>query len=192
MERIREKTAFLVGNNYDVTQPIEMRFNELIGGVRSDVAVKIYGEDLDQLAASAQRVASVLRKTPGSSDVRVAQTTGFPTFDISFDRAAIARYGLTVKEVADTVATALAGKPCGPGLRRGPPLRYRRAPAGRAARQSRRAGRAARDVARGLRSAACLGAAAPTGAVPIHPRTERSQPRQRQAAHLCGSQRCRS
>ena len=90
-----------------------MRFNELIGGVRSDVAVKIYGEDLDQLAASAQRVASVLRKTPGSSDVRVAQTTGFPTFDISFDRAAIARYGLTVKEVADTVATALAGKPAG-------------------------------------------------------------------------------
>ena len=113
VERIREKTAFLVGNNYDVTQPIEMRFNELIGGVRSDVAVKIYGEDLDQLAASAQRVASVLRKTPGSSDVRVAQTTGFPTFDISFDRAAIARYGLTVKEVADTVATALAGKPAG-------------------------------------------------------------------------------
>lgn len=113
VERIREKTAFLVGNNYDVTQPIEMRFNELIGGVRSDVAVKIYGEDLDQLAASAQRVAAVLRKTPGSSDVRVAQTTGFPTFDISFDRAAIARYGLTVKEVADTVATALAGKPAG-------------------------------------------------------------------------------
>ncbi|MDH1255369.1 CusA/CzcA family heavy metal efflux RND transporter [Comamonas thiooxydans] len=113
VERIREKTAFLVGNNYDVTQPIEMRFNELIGGVRSDVAVKIYGEDIDQLAASAQRVAAVLRKTPGSSDVRVAQTTGFPTFDISFDRAAIARYGLTVKEVADTVATALAGKPAG-------------------------------------------------------------------------------
>ena len=191
VERIREKTAFLVGNNYDVTQPIEMRFNELIGGVRSDVAVKIYGEDLDQLAASAQRVASVLRKTPGSSDVRVAQTTGFPTFDISFDRAAIARYGLTVG--SRRYRRHRAGRQaCGPGLRRGPPLRYRRAPAGRAARQSRRAGRAARDVARGLRSAACLGAAAPTGAVPIHPRTERSQPRQRQAAHLCGSQRCRS
>lgn len=113
IERIREKTAPLVGNNYDVTQPIEMRFNELIGGVRSDVAVKIYGDDLDQLAASAQRIASVLRKTPGSSDVRVAQTGGFPTFDINFDRAAIARYGLTVREVADTVATALAGKPAG-------------------------------------------------------------------------------
>ncbi len=113
IQRIREKTAPMVGNNFDVTQPIEMRFNELIGGVRSDVAVKIYGEDLDELASTAQRIAAVLRKTPGSSDVRVAQTTGFPTFDIAFDRAAIARFGLTVKEVADTVSTALAGKPAG-------------------------------------------------------------------------------
>lgn len=113
IERIREKTASLVGNNYDVTQPIEMRFNELIGGVRSDVAVKIYGDDLDQLADTAKKIAAVLRKTPGASDVRVAQTEGFPTFDIVFDRAAIARYGLTLKEVADTVSTALGGRPAG-------------------------------------------------------------------------------
>ena len=113
IERIREKTAHLVGNNYDVTQPIEMRFNELIGGVRSDVAVKIYGDDLDRLAESAQRIGAVLRATPGAADVRVAQTAGFPTFDIAFDRPAIARYGLSVKEVADTVSTALAGKPAG-------------------------------------------------------------------------------
>ena len=113
IERIRQKTAAMVGNNYDVTQPIEMRFNELIGGVRSDVAVKIYGEDLDELAATAQRVAAVLRKTPGAADVRVPLTGGFPTFDIVFDRAAIARYGLTVKEVADTLSTALAGKAAG-------------------------------------------------------------------------------
>lgn len=113
IERIREKTAHLVGNNFDVTQPIEMRFNELIGGVRSDVAVKIYGEDLTRLADTAERIAEVLRKTPGAADVRVAQTGGFPTFDIAFDRAAIARYGLTVKEVADTVSIALAGKAAG-------------------------------------------------------------------------------
>jgi cobalt-zinc-cadmium resistance protein CzcA len=113
IERIRAKTASIVGNNYDVTQPIEMRFNELIGGVRSDVAVKVYGEDLDQLADSAKRIAAVLRSVPGASDVRVAQTEGFPTFDIVFDRAAIARYGLTVKEVADTVSTALAGREAG-------------------------------------------------------------------------------
>ena len=113
IERIREKTASIVGNNYDVTQPIEMRFNELIGGVRSDVAVKIYGEDLEQLSQSAKQVADVLRKTPGAADVRVAQTEGFPTFDIAFDRAAIARYGLTIKDVADTVSIALAGRRAG-------------------------------------------------------------------------------
>ena len=113
IERIRAKTAPLVGNNYDVTQPIEMRFNELIGGVRSDVAVKIYGDDLDQLAGSARAIAAVLRKTPGAADVRIAQTEGFPTFDIAFDRATIARFGLTIKEVADTVSTALAGRSAG-------------------------------------------------------------------------------
>ena len=113
IERIREATKPIIGNNYDVTQPIEMRFNELIGGVRSDVAVKLYGEDVDQLALVARHIADVLRKTPGAVDTRVAQTTGFPTFDIAFDRAAIARYGLTVKEVADTVSAALAGLPSG-------------------------------------------------------------------------------
>lgn len=113
VKRIREKTAHLVGNNFDVTQPIEMRFNELIGGVRSDVAVKLYGDDLDQLTLVAQRIAGVLRKTPGASDVRVAQTGGFPTFDIAFNRLAIAQYGLTIKEVADTVSTALAGRAAG-------------------------------------------------------------------------------
>jgi len=113
IERIREKTAPMVGNNYDVTQPIERRFNELIGGVRSDVAVKVYGENLDELAATAQRIAAVLKKTPGATDVRVPLTSGFPTFDIVFDRAAIARYGLTVKEVADTISTAMAGRPAG-------------------------------------------------------------------------------
>lgn len=113
VERIREATKPIVGNNYDATQPIEMRFNELIGGVRSDVAVKLYGEDVDQLALTAKHISAVLRKTPGAVDTRVAQTSGFPTFDIAFDRAAIARYGLTVKEVADTVSAALAGLPSG-------------------------------------------------------------------------------
>jgi len=85
----------------------------LIGGVRSDMAVKIYGDNLEQLASTAQRIAGSLRRIPGAADVRVAQTGGFPTFDIAFDRAAIARYGLTVKEVADTVSTALAGRSAG-------------------------------------------------------------------------------
>ncbi|MEQ1783874.1 MAG: efflux RND transporter permease subunit, partial [Hyphomonadaceae bacterium] len=98
---------------YDVTQPIEMRFNELIGGVRSDVAVKVYGDDLGKMNATAQQIAALLKRVPGAADVRVAQTGGFPTFDIRFDRDAIARYGLSMQEVADTVSTALGGRPAG-------------------------------------------------------------------------------
>jgi cobalt-zinc-cadmium resistance protein CzcA len=111
--RIRAKTEHMVGNAYDVTQPIEMRFNELIGGVRSDVAVKVYGDDLNKLSATAAQIAAVLNKIPGAADVRVAQTKGFPTFDIRFDREAIARYGLTMQDVADTVSAALGGREAG-------------------------------------------------------------------------------
>lgn len=113
IERIRKKMEAMVGNAYDATQPIEMRFNELIGGVRSDVAVKLYGEDLDVMARNAKEIAAVLKKVPGAADVRVAQTGGFPTFDIAFDRAAIARYGLTMEGVAGTVSAALGGRSAG-------------------------------------------------------------------------------
>jgi cobalt-zinc-cadmium resistance protein CzcA len=113
IERIRDKTEHMVGNNYDVTQPIEMRFNELIGGVRSDVAVKVYGDNLNAMNNSAQQIAALLQKVPGAADVRVAQTRGFPTFDIRFDRDAISRYGLTMQDVADTVSTAMGGRAAG-------------------------------------------------------------------------------
>ena len=113
IERIRARTEHMIGNRYDVTQPIEMRFNELIGGVRSDVAIKVYGDNLRQLSINAQKIASVLRKTPGAADVHVAQTEGFPTFDIKFDRDAISRYGLTMNDVADTVSIALGGREAG-------------------------------------------------------------------------------
>lgn len=113
IELIRQKTAPLVGNAYDVTQPIEMRFNELIGGVRSDVAVKIYGDDVNKLSSSAQAVAAALTKVRGATDVRVAQTKGFPTFDIRFDRDAIGRYGLSMQDVTDTVSAALGGRAAG-------------------------------------------------------------------------------
>ena len=84
IQRIRKATDPVVGNFHDATQPIEMRFNELIGGVRSDVAVKLYGEDLGQMTATADQIVKVLRSVPGASDARVAQTEGFPTFDIKF------------------------------------------------------------------------------------------------------------
>jgi heavy metal efflux system protein len=113
IERIRARTGNMIGNKYDVTQPIEMRFNELIGGVRSDVAVKLYGDNLTALNTTAQKIAASLRKVPGAADVRVAQTRGFPTFDIRFDRDTISRYGLTMKDVADTVSIAMGGREAG-------------------------------------------------------------------------------
>lgn len=110
---IDEALGDLIGNNYEFTQPIEMRFNELIAGTRSDVAVKVYGDDLTQLAATADEVTDVLRGIDGAADVRMQQVTGFPTLDIAFDRTAIARYGLDVDDVAQSVAIALGGRPAG-------------------------------------------------------------------------------
>jgi len=80
----RRFMAPIVGNGYDITQPIQMRFNELIGGVRSDVAVAVYGDDLETMGATAKRIAGVMAKVPGVADLRVAQTEGFPTFDIKY------------------------------------------------------------------------------------------------------------
>src|SRR3546814_6537951 len=107
------KLETLVGNSYEFTQPIEMRFNELITGVRGDVAIKLYGDDLDQMTSTATEIGNVLRSIDGSADVRVEQTGGFPTLDFQFDRTAIAGLGLSVEEVADTVSAALGGKEAG-------------------------------------------------------------------------------
>ena len=112
-KRIRDVTAPIVGNYYEMSQPIQMRFNELLSGARSDVAVAVYGDDLDQMAGTAKRISTVLAKVRGVSDLRVAQTQGFPTYDIKINRVRIARYGLTVEEVADTVAAALGGRSAG-------------------------------------------------------------------------------
>ena len=113
VERIEAKVAPLLGNSFEVTQPIQMRFNELIAGVRGDVAIKLYGDDLDKMGASAAKIGAVLETIPGADGVRVEQTAGAPTLDVRFDRAAIARFGLTVEEVADTVAAAMGGRQAG-------------------------------------------------------------------------------
>ena len=113
IERIEAKLEPLVGNAYEMSQPIELRFNELMSGVRSDIAVKIYGDDLEQMGRVGARVAAVLGTVPGAADVKLEQTEGFPTLDVQFDRDAIARYGLTLREVSDTVAAALGGREAG-------------------------------------------------------------------------------
>jgi len=112
-KRIREATASIVGNFYEMTQPIQMRFNELVSGARSDVTVAVYGDDLKSMDATAKRIAAAVAKVRGAVEVHVAQTQGFPSFDIKFDRDSIARYGLTMEDVADTVAAALGGRPAG-------------------------------------------------------------------------------
>jgi cobalt-zinc-cadmium resistance protein CzcA len=110
---IRETLERLPGNSYEFSQPIQLRVNELISGVRSDVAVKVFGDDLDTLNAAAARVAGVLRGVPGASEVNVEQTTGLPMLQVRVDRERAARMGLNIGDVQDLVAIATAGREAG-------------------------------------------------------------------------------
>ncbi|MCZ7619844.1 MAG: CusA/CzcA family heavy metal efflux RND transporter [Myxococcota bacterium] len=112
-KRIETSLEGLLGNNYEFTQPIQMRFNELIAGVRGDVAVKVFGDDFDTLAPVAQQIASILQSTPGAADVRMEQIAGLPLLSLDVNRSAIARYGLTVAEVQDIAAIAVGGREAG-------------------------------------------------------------------------------
>ncbi|MBJ7326774.1 MAG: CusA/CzcA family heavy metal efflux RND transporter [Chthoniobacterales bacterium] len=115
-ELVAEMVAAVVkvpGNNYEFTQPIQMRFNELISGVRSDVAVKVFGDDMDILNETAEQIEAVLQKVPGAADVKTEQTTGLPLLTIELDRAKMARYGLNVSEVQEVAEIALGGKEAG-------------------------------------------------------------------------------
>ena len=113
---VREIEAAVLGipgNNYEFTQPIQMRMNELIAGVRADVAIRIHGDDLDQLAEVGRAVERVASGVTGAADVKLEQATGLPVLTISPDRAALARYGLDVRSVQDTVSIALGGATAG-------------------------------------------------------------------------------
>ena len=112
--RLIDLTARSVpGANYEFTQPIEMRFNELISGVRSDIAVKVFGDEFDVIVPAAEQIAAVLREVPGAASVTVEQTEGLPVLDVQIDRAAISRLGLNVEEVQDLVAAAIGGRETG-------------------------------------------------------------------------------
>jgi heavy metal efflux system protein len=101
------------GNNYEFTQPIQMRMNELIAGVRSDVAVKVYGDDLDELLRVGEEVERVVAGIEGAADSKLEQITGLPMLSIVPDRAALARHGLTVADVQQTIEIALGGAAAG-------------------------------------------------------------------------------
>jgi cobalt-zinc-cadmium resistance protein CzcA len=113
VERMERELGKLLGNNYEFTQPIEMRFNELIAGVRSDVAVKIYGDDFTVLSAQAERIASVLRDVEGAADVRVEQVSGQPTITATVDRTTAAALGIHASDAAEALSIAFGGREAG-------------------------------------------------------------------------------
>ncbi|OAO04851.1 cation transporter [Sphingomonadales bacterium EhC05] len=101
------------GNNYEFTQPVQMRMNELIAGVRADVAVKLFGDDLDQLIASGEELEEIVGSVPGAADVKLEQVTGLPVLSIVPDRGMLASYGVSMATVQDIVATATGGQQAG-------------------------------------------------------------------------------
>jgi len=110
---IQDAAGKIPGNNYEFSQPIQLRFNELISGVRSDIAVKIFGDDMAILNDTADKVSSVLGKITGAAEVKIEQTSGLPMLTVNIDRDKTARYGLNVADVQDVVATAIGGKEAG-------------------------------------------------------------------------------
>ncbi|MBU4610331.1 CusA/CzcA family heavy metal efflux RND transporter [Achromobacter sp. GG226] len=110
---IQREAEGIPGSNYEFSQPIQLRFNELISGVRSDVAVKIFGDDNTVLEQTANEVAEVMSAIPGASEVKVEQTSGLPVLTINVDRNQAARYGLSVAQVQDTIQTAIGGREAG-------------------------------------------------------------------------------
>jgi cobalt-zinc-cadmium resistance protein CzcA len=113
---VKELTAAaeeVPGSNYEVTQPIQMRFNELISGVRSDIGVKIFGDDMEVLRQSADAIAKVLGTVDGNDAIKVEQVTGLPMLTIKFKRTAMARYGLNIAEVQEVIQAAVGGKESG-------------------------------------------------------------------------------
>ncbi|MEN2748058.1 CusA/CzcA family heavy metal efflux RND transporter [Sphingomonas sp. T9W2] len=113
VERIEHDLSRIPGNAYEITQPIQMRFNELIAGVRGDIAVKVFGDDFDAMNRTAERIAAVLRQTKGAADVKVEQTTGLPMLDIRVDRMAMAQRGVTAQDVQDVITATIGGRPSG-------------------------------------------------------------------------------
>ena len=111
--QLQQAAATVPGSNYELSQPIQLRFNELVSGVRSDVAVKVFGDDMAVLNQTAAKIAATLQTVPGASEVKVEQTTGLPVLTINIDRDKAARYGLNVGEVQEAIAIAVGGRQAG-------------------------------------------------------------------------------
>jgi cobalt-zinc-cadmium resistance protein CzcA len=110
---LQEAVEKVPGNNYEFTQPIQMRFNELLSGVRSDVAIKVFGDDMEAMNRTAEDISAALSQVAGAADVKVEQTTGLPMLTVQIDREKTARLGVNVSDVQDVIATAIGGKEAG-------------------------------------------------------------------------------
>jgi len=113
LDDIQQKLALIPGNAFEISQPIQLRFNELISGVRSDLGIKIYGDDLDQLLKSGSEIAAVLNGIEGAEGVKVEQVSGLPILSVEANRSALYRYGLNVADVQDVLAAATGGEEAG-------------------------------------------------------------------------------
>jgi cobalt-zinc-cadmium resistance protein CzcA len=113
IRKINKAVSDVPGNNYEFTQPIQMRFNELISGVRSDVAVKVYGDDFAVMEKTAAQLVQTLKTIDGLADVKMEQTSGLPMLEVKLDKNAIARYGLNVSDVLDVISIAVGGREAG-------------------------------------------------------------------------------
>jgi len=113
VKAIEERVDQIPGNAYEFSQPIQLRFNELLAGVRGDLAIKVFGEDFDILLKAANDIADILRSTSGAEDIKAEQVVGMPILDIKVDKGAIARYGLSLAAVQDTIGAAIGGEPAG-------------------------------------------------------------------------------
>lgn len=113
LRQLEQAVRELPGNTYEFTQPIQMRFNELLAGVRGDLAVKIFGDNFDALLRSANQVAAILRAINGATDVKVEQAGGLAILEINIDKAEIARRGLSLAAIQDVIGTAIGGREAG-------------------------------------------------------------------------------
>ncbi|PTB96633.1 CusA/CzcA family heavy metal efflux RND transporter [Marivirga lumbricoides] len=113
IQLVKEKISIVPGVNFEFTQPIEMRFNELISGVREDIAIKLYGEDLQILAEKAEEMGKIIAGVEGVGDLKVEATTGLPQMTIHYERDQMAQYGLNISSVNRTIETAFAGAKAG-------------------------------------------------------------------------------
>ncbi len=112
-DKFKEALSIIPGIDYEFTQPIEMRFNELITGVRADLAIKIFGEDLDILYHKAREIETAIQSVPGASDITVEKTAGLPQMNVRYNRQKIAKYGLNVQDLNDIISMGFAGARAG-------------------------------------------------------------------------------